>query len=309
MVFHRLHRAITLWRWQCEQDRLKTDLVDHDDFPWSLDGSSSEGRLLRRIAGVDISFFGDGHDMSDNRACVALVVCELNEDATDVQVVWKDFEMVRMSKPYIPGFLAFREAPFHCAMLERLLSSNPELAPDVILVDGNGVLHPRGFGVASHFGVLSGSCTIGIAKNLHVVDGLDRGRVREQVLAAKDSFVPLVGHTGRVWGAALLPQPRKLVTNRGPPPKNPIFVSVGHRVGLQTCVAVVKLCMLSARVPEPIRLADLLSREQVRLAKESEPSTVKPGTLQVAHRACWISSICAGMLVAAAWAAASRRRL
>ncbi len=76
-----------------------------------------------------------------------------------------------MHEPYIPGFLAFREVP-------HLLSCFRELRegfwPQVILVDGNGVLHPRGFGLASHLGVLLDLPTIGVGKNLLCVDGLER---------------------------------------------------------------------------------------------------------------------------------------
>lgn len=77
----------------------------------------------------------------------------------------------RMSEPYIPGFLAFREVPHLLACFREL---GEEFRPQVVLVDGNGVLHPRGFGLASHLGVLLDLPTIGVGKNLLCVDGLDR---------------------------------------------------------------------------------------------------------------------------------------
>lgn len=72
--------------------------------------------------------------------------------------------MVQLTQPYIPGFLAFREVDHLLALLERLRASRPELVPDVIFVDGNGVLHPRGFGLASHLGVLARIPTVGLRR-------------------------------------------------------------------------------------------------------------------------------------------------
>lgn len=274
-------RAATLWRWRREQDHLKSKLLESDvDAPWAQQIPSQAGDervlpCLKRVGGLDISFFSDATDPDDKRACVAFVVCEF-DDADDLQLVWQDFQFVEMLQPYIPGFLAFREAPHYYSMLQRLAAQRPELMPDVTIVDGNGVLHPRGFGVASHVGVLADHCTIGVAKNLHMFDGLEREKTRQLCVEANatgvSAGVPLLGLSGRIWGTAILPQPRKAAAKHSAlPPKNPIFVSVGHRVSLETSVAVVNRCLISARVPEPTRLADILSREQVRLVKERQP--------------------------------------
>jgi len=126
------------------------------------------------------------------------------------------------------------------------------------MVDGNGILHPRGFGLASHLGVLADIPTIGVGKNLHHVDGLTNLEVRNVVaksnLQAGD-VVPLIGSTGQVWGAALH-------SHEGC--QKPIFISIGHRISLDTAVAVVRCCCLH-RVPEPVRQADLRSRDRLRL--------------------------------------------
>merc|ERR1711920_1207173 len=143
---------------------------------------------------------------------------------------------IRIFEPYIPGFLAFREARHYREMFRRLQAARPELMPDVTLVDGNGVLHPRGFGVASHVGVLADRVTIGVAKKLHIADGLSKDDIRAQCQATPDTYVPMVGTTGRTWGAALLPRPRSPAMKRGPPPTNPIFVSLGHRISLEASV-------------------------------------------------------------------------
>lgn len=271
-----LRLTVARWRWRAEQDRLASRVLEQDDFSWTLKPSSDGRPLLRLVGGLDISFFSDGGNPDDDRACVALIVCEFDEQRKKMNVVWKDFMFVRMTEPYIAGFLAFREAPHYCEMFRRLEEGSPHLMPEVVLVDGNGVLHPRACGVASHVGVVANKCTIGVAKNLHMVDGLQRDVIKERCGADPGSFVPLVGDSGRTWGGALLPQPKAPIGPKAAaakaPPKNPIFVSVGHRISLETTVAVVEECLISARVPEPVRLADLLSREQVRLAREKEPA-------------------------------------
>jgi deoxyinosine 3'endonuclease (endonuclease V) len=68
---------------------------------------------------------------------------------------------------FTQGFLAFREVEHYLKVYQKLIVNKPELTPQVVLIDGNGILHPRGFGLASHFGVLANTCTIGVAKNLH----------------------------------------------------------------------------------------------------------------------------------------------
>uniref|UniRef100_A0A3P9KZK2 Endonuclease V n=1 Tax=Oryzias latipes TaxID=8090 RepID=A0A3P9KZK2_ORYLA len=81
--------------------------------------------------------------------------------------------MVTLTAPYIAGFLAFRETPFLLQALQRLKESQPELMPQVVFVDGNGLFHYRGeFGLACHLGVLSGLPCVGVAKNLLQVQGV-----------------------------------------------------------------------------------------------------------------------------------------
>lgn len=125
------------------------------------------------------------------------------------------------------------------------------------MVDGNGLLHPRGFGLACHLGVLADLPTIGIGKNLHHVDGLTLSGVK-QLLEAKDSFskdlLTLTGSSGRIWGVAM-----RSTWNTS----KPIFVSIGHRISLQTAVKVVGMTC-KYRVPEPVRQADIRSRDFLR---------------------------------------------
>lgn len=163
---------------------------------------------LTIVAGVDISFIKD----NEEDACACLVVLSW----PDLKVLHEKMEMVKLTLPYIPGFLAFREVPFLSSLIERFSTENPDCIPQLIFVDGNGYLHPRGlalvlsfiylqgFGLACHLGVLTGIPTIGIGKTLFFVDGLDKKAVKtkftENCKKGGDS-VNLVGDSGHVWGS------------------------------------------------------------------------------------------------------------
>ncbi|XP_068769776.1 endonuclease V isoform X2 [Struthio camelus] len=154
--------------------------------------------------------------------------------------------MVAVTAPYIAGFLAFREVPFLVEAIQRLQQKEPRLKPQVLLVDGNGLLHHRGFGVACHLGVLTDLPCIGVAKNLLQVDGLARDELhREQIrsLQTEGDAFPLTGTSGKVLGMVL-----RSYNNSS----KPLYISVGHRVCLETAVHLVKSCC-RYRIPEPIR--------------------------------------------------------
>lgn len=142
--------------------------------------------------------------------------------------------------PYVPGYLSFREAPAILAALRRLRA-----APDLLLVDGQGLAHPRRFGIACHIGVLADLPTIGVAKSRLIGTYDEPGGER-------GAWSPLVDR-GEVIGAALR-------TRSG---TRPVFVSTGHRVCLETAIALVLRCAPRYRLPEPIRQADRLSRAVV----------------------------------------------
>eukprot|EP00245_Coleochaete_scutata_P004866 TRINITY_DN17911_c0_g1_i1.p1 TRINITY_DN17911_c0_g1~~TRINITY_DN17911_c0_g1_i1.p1 ORF type:complete len:349 (-),score=65.90 TRINITY_DN17911_c0_g1_i1:928-1974(-) len=256
--------------WKREQEQLRRKLITEDDFPWQLPlkpgglatglvhGTGAAGKCtgetLKLVGGVDISFSKDDADL----ACAALVVM----DVETMRIVYEAYEIVRMTLPYIPGYLAFRECSAHVRLLKQLAENQPHLMPQVVLVDGNGLLHPRGFGLACHLGVVADVPTIGIGKNLHHVDGLQAEKVRhvvDQRNKAAGDYVELVGASGRVWGAALK-------SHAGA--TKPVMVSVGHRISLRTAIEVVKRCC-RYRVPEPVRQADVKSREYLRLRVDS----------------------------------------
>nr|XP_031541713.1 endonuclease V isoform X4 [Vicugna pacos] len=113
--------------------------------------------------------------------------------------------MVSLTAPYVSGFLAFREVFFMVDAVRRLREKEPHLVPQVLFVDGNGVLHHRGFGVACHLGVLTDLPCVGVAKKLLQVDGLENSALHKEKIrllrAGGDSF-PLMGGSGTVLGMA-----------------------------------------------------------------------------------------------------------
>ncbi|XP_045425590.1 endonuclease V isoform X2 [Lemur catta] len=237
----------TLSLWTREQARLKARVVDRDTEAWQRDPAFSG---LQRVGGVDVSFVkGDSAS-----ACASLVVLSYPE----LKVVYEESRMVSLTAPYVSGFLAFREVPFLVDAVRRLQAKEPGLMPQVILVDGNGVLHHRGFGVACHLGVLTGLPCIGVAKKLLHVDGLKNNALHKEKIqllqAGGDSF-PLTGSSGTVLGMALRSHDHST---------KPLYISVGHKTGLQTAVRLTHRCC-RFRIPEP---ADIRSREHVRKTLE-----------------------------------------
>ncbi|NXN44180.1 ENDOV Endonuclease, partial [Rhinoptilus africanus] len=219
-----------------EQARLGAGVVEEDTEEWQRDPGFAG---LERVGGVGLSYIkGD-----ESSACASLVV--LSYPA--LQVLYEDCRMVTVSAPYVAGFLAFREVPFLVEAVQRLQQEEPRLRPQVLLVDGNGLLHPRGFGVACHLGVLTDLPCIGVAKNLLQVDGLARDELhREQIrsLQREGDMFPLTGTSGRARG---------MVSCGGNNNSSkPLYISVGHRVCLETAVRLVKSCC-RYRIPEPIR--------------------------------------------------------
>ncbi|MFX0093562.1 MAG: endonuclease V [Candidatus Hodarchaeota archaeon] len=185
----------------------------------------------RYIGGTDVSFFGDG------RACAGIVILEL----PDLNVIEFVYSIYVPSIPYVPTFLAFRELSGILVAYNKLKTK-----PDIILVDGNGILHHHGVGIASHLGVELEIPTIGAAKKCLV------GTYEKTVLKKKGSIAPIIYNNQEI-GAAV-------VTREG---NKPIFVSSGHLVSLSSAIETVLRCA-RWRIPEPTRLADKFTREKVR---------------------------------------------
>ena len=182
---------------------------------------------VRNIAGVDIGF-EEGGEMT--RA--AVVVLSWPTLVPVEQVVHR--EPTRMS--YVPGLLSFRETPAALAAFDRLTNR-----PELVMVDGQGIAHPRRLGVASHLGLWLDLPTIGVAKSR--LCGT-HGEVPE----AKGEWTPL-RHRGETIGAVL----------RSRLGVKPLYVSLGHRLSLATSLDWVVRCLGRTKLPEPTRLADRLA--------------------------------------------------
>jgi len=178
---------------------------------------------VRWLAAADVSF-----SKKDPRLYAAVLLFSL----PDLQLVEVCDQIAEATFPYIPGLLSFREAPALLPLFDRLSQK-----PDVILVDGQGMAHPRRFGIASHIGVLLDIPTIGCAKSRLV-------GTFNAVPAVRGQWTELV-EDGEVVG-------RVLCTRDG---VKPIFLSVGHRVDLESATELVLKVTQKYRLPEPIRRA------------------------------------------------------
>ncbi|BAZ39895.1 endonuclease V [Calothrix sp. NIES-4101] len=182
---------------------------------------------IEYVAGVDMGFAEDG---KVSRAAVAVL------SYSDLKLQETSIAYRPTTFPYIPGFLSFREIPPVIDALEKL-----EITPDIILCDGQGIAHPKRFGIACHLGVLLDIPTIGVAKSRLV------GK-HEPLSEEKGSWQPLI-YRGETVGAVLR-------TRTG---VKPVYVSPGHRISLQTAIACVLHCTPKYRLPETTRIADKLA--------------------------------------------------
>ncbi len=182
------------------------------------------------IAGVDVSIKGN-----TGIACV-VVLDYLHFSKVDISIAKKDITF-----PYIPGLLSFREGPIILEAIKGL-----SIIPDVFLFDGQGIAHPRGIGIASHIGVLIDMPTIGCAKSVLC------GTFKEPGIN-KGSWTPLI-YNGKKIGAVLR-------TRTG---VKPIFVSVGHKIDLISCIDIVINSCIKYKIPEPIRFAHIMAGKEMK---------------------------------------------
>ncbi len=182
---------------------------------------------VRRVAGVDVGFPGGGQVA---RAAVAVL------SFPDLLPLEQAVAQLPVTFPYISGLLSFRELPAVMLALKRLAQP-----PDLLLVDGQGLAHPRRFGIACHLGVLSGLPTIGVAKTRLVGQ-------HDAVPDRRGAWVPLQDR-GEVVGAVL----------RSRAGVQPIYVSVGHRLSLERAIEWVMACITRYRLPQTTRAAHALA--------------------------------------------------
>ena len=237
-----------LEEWRKEQDNLKQKLIKSDFYNFNLDNNNNTNITeLKYIAGMDISAIKH----NPNIAVSALVICDRN-----LKIVYEDYDLVKMDEPYIPGFLAFREVKHLVNLINDLKNNHPEFIPQVILVDGNGILHTKGFGLASHLGVLIDIPTIGCSKNVFNVDGISKIKVKEiakKFLNKGGDHYPLIGDSGEQYGWAFRSNDEST---------NPMIISLGHKISNETALKIVKLCTIH-RIPQPIRFSDKISRRLI----------------------------------------------
>lgn len=148
------------------------------------------------------------------------------------------FSQEKVHFPYVPGLLAFREGHAIISAIGKLTVS-----PDLVLIDGQGIAHPEGFGIASHIGVILGIPTIGCAKSRLIGEYEEPGSM-------KGDWTYLF-HRGAKVGAVV--RTRSFV--------KPLFVSPGHLIDIDSSVEIVLKCTSGFRTPEPLRAADRSSRK------------------------------------------------
>ncbi len=181
---------------------------------------------VRSVAGVDVGF------PRPDTARAAIVVLAF----PSLQPVEQVAVETPLAFPYIPGLLSFREIPAILAALEKL-----SFLPDVIMVDGQGLAHPRRFGLACHAGVLLNLPSLGCAKSILVGKHTSLAEERGSVTELMDGEEVL----GRVL------RTRQSV--------KPVYISIGHRMDLESATKLALECSRGYRLPEPTRLADQLA--------------------------------------------------
>lgn len=182
---------------------------------------------VRYVAGLDV-----GPEVGNGQMRAAVAVLSF----PDLRMADQAVARQPVTFPYVPGLLSFRETPALLAALDKL-----GVTPDLLLCDGQGLAHPRRFGLACHLGVLTGIAAIGVAKSLLVGE-------HAPLPHARGAWRPLV-HRDEVVGAAL--RTRDGVA--------PVYVSVGHRVSLETAIDYVLACAPRYRLPETTRAAHRLA--------------------------------------------------
>ncbi|MFC3383795.1 endonuclease V [Couchioplanes azureus] len=200
-----------------------------------VDLSSRLESRPRSVVGLDVSY-----EKETNRVCAAAVVIELET----LEVRETSLCFGEAAFPYVPGLLAFREVPILTEALARLASD-----VEVLVCDGYGIAHPRRFGLACHVGVVTGLPSFGVAKTPFTA-----GFVEPE--AGRGSWSPL-SEEGEVLGRALRTQNEV----------KPVFVSVGHRIGLDQACELTLALSPRYRIPEAVRQADIASRRALRLPR------------------------------------------
>jgi deoxyribonuclease V len=199
------------------QKQLAYEIIQEDKF----------AEPIKTVAGIDL-----GYEMKTDTSRAVVVVLKFPE----LELIEKAEAIMPTPFPYVPSLLSFRETPVAVRALEKL-----ENTPGLILCDGQGIAHPRGFGIACHIGLITNVPSIGVAKSILVgkFGNLDEKRGSTADLIYKKQTV----------GVALRTKDKV----------QPVYVSVGHKISLETATKYVLQCTTKYRLPETTRLADQLA--------------------------------------------------
>ncbi|WP_254566395.1 deoxyribonuclease V [Oscillatoria sp. HE19RPO] len=198
------------------QEELRGQVIVEDDLP-----------TVRYVAGVDA-----GYQEQNKLTQAAVAVLSF----PDLQLCDQAIARCPTQFPYIPGFLSFREVPAVLEALEQL-----SIVPDLLLCDGQGLAHPRRFGMACHLGILTNLPAIGVAKSRFI-------GTHDPLSPERGSWQPLRDR-GETVGAVL----------RSRSHVNPLYISIGHRISLPTALDYVLRCTPRYRLPETTRISDRLA--------------------------------------------------
>ncbi|MEM0008233.1 MAG: endonuclease V [Candidatus Bathyarchaeia archaeon] len=193
---------------------------------------------IRYVAGVDVAYAG-------NLAVSSAVVL----DYESLKLVEAQTAARKVSFPYVPTLLSFRELPPTLMCIKKL-----KIQPDVFLVDGQGFAHPYRCGFASHLGVVMDKPTIGVAKS----------KLVGEVEPFGERDFAYLWHEGEIVGAALKTSVGKV-----------LYVSVGHMVSLETAIKIVRHCMHYGGIPEPLRMAHKIATAERNKIRPKHPSDCK----------------------------------
>ena len=201
------------------QKQLAFEVVAEDDFD----------APVKTVAGIDL-----GYDAKNDTCRAVVVVLSFPE----LELIESAEALLPIQFPYVPGLLSFRETPVAVKALEKL-----KIAPDLILCDGQGLAHPRRFGIACHIGLITKIPSIGVAKSLLVGKFENLGEIR-------GSTADLIYRNEKI-GVALRTKDKV----------QPVYVSNrnGHKISLETATDFVLQCAPKYRLPETTRLADQMA--------------------------------------------------
>jgi deoxyribonuclease V len=214
VFFDDFQTTYPLYNFQQEQTTLSHQLKTEDDF-----------HNIETIGGIDVAYPQNEFEP----ACAAYILMNYHTK----EILEQTTITAPTTFPYIPGYLTYRELPLIQAVAHQWIHP-----PDVLMIDGNGILHPRGCGLASHAGLTLDLPTIGVAKNL-LLGTLQNNRIMVNGI------------------------PLGITLRSSPHAKKPLYLSPGHRISLETCKTVVQHCC-HTKHPEPLKQAHHLATGTLR---------------------------------------------